>query len=81
MQAAQLGEEEPAQEKSLESGSVSIGATETVMHGLLLRSLPEAQRFYPILLNEPIPQHHISPIQENGRSRNTAARRLIEYLL
>lgn len=47
----------------------------------LLRSLPESQRVYPILLDEPIPQRHISLIQENGRSLNTAARRLIEYLL
>lgn len=47
MEQLQLGEEELAREKSLESGCVSVGATETAMHGLLLLVLQRFHADYP----------------------------------
>ena len=46
----------------------------------LLRNLPREHRVHLIALNEPIPFRYISLVQENGRTLNTAATRLISYL-
>lgn len=43
----QAGEEELRMEQSLKSGQVSIGASETALHGLLLHKLGEFHREYP----------------------------------
>lgn len=43
----QAGEEELKMEQSLNSGQVSIGASETALHGLLLHKLGEFHKKYP----------------------------------
>ena len=43
----QAGEEELRMEQSLKSGQVSIGASKTALHGLLLHKLGEFHREYP----------------------------------
>lgn len=43
----QAGEEELKMAQSLQSGQVSIGASETALHGLLLHKLGEFHRDYP----------------------------------
>lgn len=43
----QLGEEELADDKSLQSGIISIGANETSLHAILLPKLRQFHRLYP----------------------------------